>query len=71
MPTPQAGTLSTNLAIDIVGAKEMLCAHMTNAIVLLEGALVIENEADRPTVSVLKGVGINMVVLPWEMLYVV
>lgn len=48
----------------------MLCAYMTNTTVLPEGELVIENEADRHTISVLKGVGINMVVLPREKLYV-
>lgn len=50
--------------------EEMLCVGMTNTIVLPKGALVIENESDRPTVSVFKGVGINMVVLPRETLYV-
>ena len=43
---------------------------MTNTIVLPEGALVIENEADRPMVSGLKGIGINMAALTWETLYV-
>lgn len=42
----------------------------TNNIVLPEGALVTENEVDKPMVSALKGVGINMVALPWETLYV-
>ena len=70
MRTPQASTLSTSLAVGIVVAEEMLCAHMTNTIVLPEGALVTENEANRPTVNALKGVGINMVALPQETLYV-
>ena len=47
-----------------------MCSRMTNTIVLLEGALVIENEADKPTVSALKGVWINMAALPQETLYV-
>jgi len=38
-------------------------------IVLPDGALTTENEADRPTVSSLKGVGLNMVVLPQKTLY--
>ena len=48
----------------------MLRTPMTNTIVLPEGALVIENKADRPMVSALKGVGINMVAFPRETLYV-
>ena len=32
--------------------------------------MVITNEANRPTVSALKGIGINMVVLPRETLYI-
>jgi len=51
-------------------AEEILHAHMTNIIALLERALVIEKEADRPTVSALKRVRINMAALPREMLYV-
>ena len=58
---PQVGTLSTSL---------MLRARMTNTIALPEGALVTENEADSPMDNALKGVGINMAALPWEMLYV-
>ena len=50
-------------------AEEMLRC-LTNTIVLPEGALAIENEAIRPMVSALKGVGINMVALPLDMLYV-
>lgn len=61
--TPQAGTLSTNLAIGMTVVEKMMRVHMTNTIVLPEGALVTENEADGPMVSALKGVGINMVAL--------
>jgi len=43
---------------------------MTNTIVLLEGALVTTNEADRPMVSALRGLGININALPRETLYV-
>jgi len=48
----------------------MLRAQTTNTLVLLEGALVTTNESDRPTVSTLKGIGINMAALPRETLYV-
>lgn len=70
MCTPQAGTLLTSLVVGMVTAKEMLCAHMANSITLPKGALVIENQVNRATVSVLKGVGINMAMLPQETLYV-
>ena len=70
MCTPQDGTVSTSLAIGTLAADEMLCAKMTNAIVLSDGALIAENEADRPMVSSLKGVGLNMAALPRETLYI-
>ena len=68
--TPQAGIVSTSLALGMDMTKEMLRTQMTNTIMLLEGLLVTENEANRPMVSRLKGNGINMVALPREMLYV-
>lgn len=70
MRTPQSSTLSTSLAVGIATVEQMLHAQTTNAIVLLEGALVTKNEADRLMVSALKEIGINMVVLPQETLYV-
>lgn len=36
---------------------------------LPNGALAIENGADRPTVSSLKGVGLNLVALPGKALH--
>lgn len=48
----------------------MLRAHMTNTIVLPDGALVTENEADNPMVIRLKGIGLNMAALPRERLYI-
>jgi len=39
------------------------------ALVLLDGSLTTENEADRPTINVLKGVGLNLVALPREALH--
>lgn len=65
MCTPKVVTVSTNLAVDTSTAKEMLSARVTNMIVLLDGALTTEKEADRPMVSSLKGVGLNMATLPW------
>ena len=69
MRTPQASTVSTNLAVGTSAAEEMLHARMTNTIVLPDGALVTKIEADRPMVSSLKGIGLKMVALPWETLY--
>ena len=54
----------------MIAAKEMLRAQMTNTIVLPDGALVIENEADRPMVTGLKGIRLNIVALPRETLYI-
>jgi len=68
--TPQVGALSTNLVVGMTVAKEMSRARMTNTIMLPEGTLVIENEADSPMVGALKGVGMNMNVLHRETLYV-
>lgn len=67
---PQDSTLSTNRAVGTTAAEEMLHARTTNTIVLLEGALVTTNEVDRPMVSTLKEIGINMAALLRETLYV-
>lgn len=67
---PQAGTLSSSLAVGSTTVEQMLRAQMTNTIVLSEGALVPSNEADRPSVSALKGLGLNLAALPCETLYV-
>lgn len=61
--------MSTSLAIGTLAVVEMLRKKVTNMIVLPYGALTIENEADRPTVSSLKGVGLNMIMLPRETLH--
>ena len=67
--TPQAGRVSTSLTIDTSATKEKLRIRVTNMIVLPDGELTIEKEANRPTVRSLKGVGLNMAVLPQETLY--
>lgn len=59
--------LSTSLAIATLASEEMLHTRVTNMIVLLYEALIIENEADWPTFNNLKGVGLNMATLPREM----
>lgn len=70
MQTPQVGSLSTSLVGGTAATEEMLHARIVNTIVLTEGELVTKNEANRLMVSALKGARINMVTLPWEMLYV-
>jgi len=68
--TPQAGALSTNLAVGTTAIEEVFRARKTNTRVLPEGALVTTNVANRPMVCTLKGIGINMVAFPRETLYV-
>jgi len=41
----------------------------SSVLVFLDGALTIENEANRPTVNELKGVGLNLAALPCEPLH--
>jgi len=48
----------------------MLHVWIMSTIVLSEGALVISNEADKPLVSTLKGLSVNLVSLPRDILYV-
>jgi len=66
---PPVGTLSTNLAIRSSVAEQMLCARMANTIVLLEGVLVTSNEADRFSVSMMKGFSVNLAAISRETLY--
>ena len=47
----------------------MLRVKASSVIVLPDGALTMENEVDKPTVSTLKGVGLNLAMLPGEVLY--
>lgn len=47
----------------------MLCTTASSVIVLADGALTTENEADRSIVSALKGVGLNLVVLSCKALH--
>lgn len=61
--------VSTNLAIDTLEVVETLHVKASSMIVLPNGALTMENEANRPTICALKGVGLNLVVLPGEALH--
>lgn len=61
--------MSTSLAIDTSEAADMLHVKASSVIMLPDGALTIENEADKPTVSTLKGVGLNLETLPCEALH--
>lgn len=61
--------MSTILAIGASVVIEMLCTRVNNVILLPDGALTTENEVDMPMISSLKGVGLNMAMLPQEMLH--
>lgn len=61
--------MSTILAIGTSEVVEMLRMKASNVIVLLDRAMTMENEVDMPTVSALKGLGLNLVVLLGEALY--
>lgn len=50
-------------------SADMLCTKTSSEIVLPYGAFTIENGADRPTVSALKGVGFNLAALAHEALH--
>lgn len=70
MRISQVGTMSTSLTIGTSADEEMLHVQMTNTIVLLDGTLVIENEDDKPMLSGLKWIRLNLVVLAQETLYI-
>lgn len=61
--------MSTSLTIGTSATEDMLRTKVTNTVVLPYQALTVEKEADGPMVNNLKGVGLNMIVLPWETLY--
>ena len=61
---PQKGTIATCVATGTSATDQMLHARMDNTIVLLEGALVAENEIDRAVVGKIKGLGLNLAALP-------
>jgi len=65
----QPGTVSNSLAIGTSKATEMLQAKVSSMIALPNGALTMENEANRPTVSALKGMGWNLAALTGEVLH--
>lgn len=61
--------MSTILAISTLEPIEMLCTKASSAIVLRDGALTMENEAEKLIVSALKGVGLNLATLPDEVIH--
>ena len=64
-----AGRVSTSLTISTLEVAGVLHVKDPRMIVLLDGALSTENEVDRPAVSTLKGVGLNLAVLLGEVLH--
>ena len=67
--SPQEGTLSTHILASTSTSKQMLHARMANIIVLPEAVLVSSNAMDHLLVSMMKGLGLNLVALPSETLY--
>ena len=61
--------MSTIFAIGTSEAINMLCMKASSAIVLSDGELTIDNEAQRPTINALKGVGLNLETLLREALH--
>jgi len=61
---PQEGILFTHVTTGTSTAKKMLHMRMANEIVLPEGALVSVDEMERMTISMMKGLGLNLVALP-------
>lgn len=59
----------TSLAISTSEAAKMLYVKASSAIVLPDGALITKKKADRPTINALKGVGLNLAMLPCESLH--
>ena len=67
MPT-QEGTIAT---YDVAGTstmEQLLRAKMANTIMLPKGALTTQSMEDRTIVGRIKGVGLNLAALPWDIL---
>lgn len=47
----------------------MLHASMKNTVVFPEGSLMSFNVMDQLSISMMKGLGLNLVALPWETMY--
>ena len=60
---------STNLALGTSNVAEIVRSLDPETVVLLDKALTTRVEADKATVSALKKVGLNLVVLSSEALY--
>ena len=56
--------MSTYVTSGTSTTEQMLRTRMANTIVLPKGVLVVENEIDRATVGRIKGLGVNLVVIP-------
>lgn len=59
----------TSVVIGTFEAMDMLCVRAPRAIILLDEALTMMTNADRPVVSALKGVGLNLVSFLSKVLY--
>ena len=65
----QEGTLSTHVAAGTLAAEQMLHLRMAYTTVFPVGVLVSSDAMDQMMVSMMKGLGLNLASLPWEMLY--
>ena len=63
------GTIATHGVIRMSATEQLLKAQMVHTIVILEGALIAENEEDTTIVGQLTGLGLNLATLPQESLY--
>ena len=66
---PQEDTLSTHVAAGTLAAEHMLHARMKNTIVFPKGSLMSSNVKDQLSISMMKGLGLNITTLPWETMY--
>ena len=49
--------------------EQLLWAKMENTIALPEGEMIADNMENRATMSRIKGLGLNLAALPWDILY--
>lgn len=61
---PQEGRVAAYGATGTSATEQLLWAKMANTIMLLEGALMIDNAEDRATIGHLEGLGLNLPTLP-------
>lgn len=66
---PQQGMIATHGTTGTSSTEQLLQAKMANTIVLPKGAPTADNIEYKATISRLKGLRLNLAVLPCEVLY--